>query len=136
MPPAIALLTDFGLADPYVAQMKAVLLGRAPGVPVVDVSHEVEPFVLAQAGFILAATRPFFPQGTIFLCVVDPGVGSQRRAIAARAGDYYFVAPDNGLLTFPAERSGEWDVRLIENSAYTLGDRSRKIGRASCRERV
>jgi S-adenosylmethionine hydrolase len=107
MPPIIALLTDFGLSDPYVAQIKAVLASRAPSALVLDVSHGVAPFNLIQAGFFLAASAPHFPAGTVFVTVVDPGVGSERRIVLLEAGGQLFLAPDNGLLGLVLERPGE-----------------------------
>ncbi len=96
--PVIALLTDFGSRDHYVAAMKGVILGIAPDVTLVDITHEIDPQDVLSAALELAACRPFFPAGTIFLVVVDPGVGTPRRAIAASAAGCLFVAPDNGVL--------------------------------------
>jgi hypothetical protein len=95
----IALLTDFGTRDHYVGTMKGVILGIEPGVSLVDVSHEVAPQDVLGGALQLAACHRYFPPDTIFLAVVDPGVGSSRRAIAAEAGGYRFVAPDNGILS-------------------------------------
>src|SRR6266542_812921 len=92
--PVIALLSDFGTRDHYAGTMKGVALGICPDATLVDISHDV----LAGA-LELAASYRYFPAGTVFLVVVDPGVGSTRRGIAADAGDYKFVAPDNGVLT-------------------------------------
>ncbi|HXF96242.1 MAG TPA: SAM-dependent chlorinase/fluorinase [Gemmatimonadales bacterium] len=104
MTAVITLLTDFGLADSYVAEVKGVLLTRAPGVTLVDVSHEVPPGDVRAASFILSRVWHRFPRGTVHLAVVDPGVGTARRALAARAGGHFFVAPDNGLLSpLPAD---------------------------------
>ncbi len=98
--PTIALLTDFGLADPYVAQMKGVLLGMAvTPIAIVDVTHEVAPQAVAQAAFLLEATAPWFPPGAVFCCVVDPGVGTARGTLVVQSRGRRFVAPDNGLLT-------------------------------------
>lgn len=97
--PLIALLTDFGLADPYVAQMRSVLLAAAPGVPLLDISHDVAPQAVLQAGFFLAATLPWLPPGAIVCAVVDPGVGTTRRVLLVEAGRHWLLAPDNGLLT-------------------------------------
>jgi S-adenosylmethionine hydrolase len=97
-PLTLALLTDFGLADPYVGQMKGVLASRAPGVPVVDLSHGVPPQDIRCGRFFLRASLPFFPDGTLFVCVVDPGVGTSRRILWARSDRHSFLAPDNGLL--------------------------------------
>lgn len=97
--PLIALLTDFGLRDHYVGTMKGVVLGICPEATLVDISHEVAPQDVRDGALELAAAYRYFPAGTIFLVVVDPGVGSTRRAVAAEAGDYRFVAPDNGVLS-------------------------------------
>jgi len=95
----LTLLTDFGLADWYVAAVKGVVLGLAPGTPIVDLSHEVPPGDVETAAFLLAAAAPAFPPGTVHLAVVDPGVGSDRRLLLAESADALFLAPDNGLLT-------------------------------------
>lgn len=97
--PVVALLTDFGTHDHYAGTMKGVILGICPDVTLVDISHDVPPHDLLGAALELAACYRYFPAGTIFLVVVDPGVGSARRGLAAEAGDYKFVAPDNGVLT-------------------------------------
>lgn len=107
--PVIALLTDFGTRDHYAGTMKAVVLGLCPDATLVDISHDIPPHDVLTAALELAASYKYFPQGTIFLVVVDPGVGSARRGIAADTGDYRFVAPDNGVLTavlkeLPAKR--------------------------------
>ncbi len=98
--PIITLLTDFGLADSYVAEVKGVLLSRAPGVTLVDVTHQVSPGDVRAGQYLLARAWQRFPAGTVHLAVVDPGVGTTRRALAATAGGHWFVAPDNGLLSF------------------------------------
>lgn len=108
MIPAIVLLTDFGHADPYVGQMKGTLLRLAPAAPVVDLCHEVRPHCILQAGFLLEASRPHFPEGSIFLAVVDPGVGSERPILLARLGGQLFLAPDNGLLSFLHGQGASW----------------------------
>ncbi len=97
--PIVALLTDFGTTDHYVGAMKGVVLGICPEAAVVDISHDVPAHDVLTAGLELAAAYRYFPAGTVFLVVVDPGVGSSRRGLAAEAGDYRFVAPDNGVLT-------------------------------------
>lgn len=100
--PVIALLTDFGLEDPYVGQMKGILSGLAPEALVVDLSHQVQPFNVMQGAFSLAASWRFFPKGSIFLGVVDPGVGTERHLLILRHCDCFFLGPDNGLLTLVA----------------------------------
>src|SRR6266852_3378373 len=97
--PVIALLTDFGTRDHYAGTMKGVALGICPDATLVDISHELPAHDVVAGALELAAAYRYFPAGTIFFVVVDPGVGSVRRGIAAEAGDYKFVAPDNGVLT-------------------------------------
>ncbi len=97
--PVVALLTDFGSQDHYAGVMKGVILGICPDVTLVDISHDLPPHDIALAAHELAATCRYYPAGSIFLVVVDPGVGTTRRGIAAEAGDRKFVAPDNGVLT-------------------------------------
>jgi S-adenosyl-L-methionine hydrolase (adenosine-forming) len=99
MRPVVALLTDFGTRDHYAGTMKGVVLGVCPDATLVDISHDVPPHDVLTASLELAASYKFFPAGTVFLVVVDPGVGSSRRPLAAEAGDYRFVAPDNGVLS-------------------------------------
>jgi len=96
--PLIALLTDFGTADHYVGAMKGVVLTICPDAALVDISHDVPPHDVMTGALELAACYRFFPPGTVFLVVVDPGVGSARCGLAAEAGDHRFVAPDNGVL--------------------------------------
>ncbi|MGD9906373.1 MAG: S-adenosyl-l-methionine hydroxide adenosyltransferase family protein [Vicinamibacterales bacterium] len=96
--PLIALLTDFGTLDHYVGTMKGVMLGICPEATLVDITHDVPPHDVRIAARQLAAACRYFPAGTVFLVVVDPGVGSSRRGLAVDTGDYRFVAPDNGVL--------------------------------------
>ena len=97
--PLIALLTDFGTSDHYVGAMKGVMLTICPDASLVDISHDVPPHDVLTGALELAACYRYFPPGTVFLVVVDPGVGSPRYGLAAEAGEYRFVAPDNGVLT-------------------------------------
>jgi hypothetical protein len=97
--PIITLLTDFGTADSYVAEVKGVLLRGVPDAVLVDVTHEVPPGDVRSAAYVLGRTWHRFPASTIHLAVVDPGVGTSRSALAIRAHQHYFVAPDNGILT-------------------------------------
>ena len=99
MRPVIALLSDFGTRDHYAGTMKGVMIGICPDVTLIDITHEITPHDVMEGALQLAASCRYFPAGTIFLAVVDPGVGSPRKGIAAEAGDYRFVAPDNGVLT-------------------------------------
>src|SRR3954471_19060939 len=101
--PVIALLTDFGLRDHYVGAMKGVIVGICPDATLVDISHDLPPHDVLAGALELAAAYRYFPAGTVFLAVVDPGVGSARRGIAVDTGDYRFVAPDNGVLSVVVE---------------------------------
>lgn len=98
MPAIVALLTDFGNSDHYVGAMKGAILSVCPDAVLVDIAHELPPHDVPAAAFALAAAHATFPAGTVFVAVVDPGVGSGRRGLALDAGGYRFVAPDNGLL--------------------------------------
>ena len=110
--PVIALLTDFGTANHYAGTMKGVVLGICPDVTLVDIAHDLPPHDVVTGALELAATYRYFPAGTIFLVVVDPGVGSGRRALAVEAGDYRFVGPDNGVLAAALEETSP--RRLVE----------------------
>lgn len=99
-PPVVTLLTDFGQDDGYVAAMKGTILSLAPHATVVDISHGIPPQDVHGAAFTLAQVHPFFPAGTVHLVVVDPGVGTERRPLLAAAGGAWFVAPDNGVLSY------------------------------------
>ncbi len=99
MSPVITLTTDFGLTDAYVASMKGVILGINPEVTLVDICHTINPQEIAQAAFVLDIAYQSFAKGTVHMVVVDPGVGSQRRAIILRTASADFVAPDNGVLS-------------------------------------
>lgn len=98
--PIVTLLTDFGQTDSYVAEMKGAILSRVADVAVVDITHEVPPGNVRAGQYLLARTWRHFPRGTIHVAVVDPAVGTSRRALGAADGGHYFVAPDNGLLSF------------------------------------
>jgi S-adenosylmethionine hydrolase len=104
----ITLLTDFGTADSYVAEMRGVLLSRLADVTLVDISHEVPPGDIRAAQYLLSRAWTHFPRGTIHIAVVDPDVGTERRAIAGESDGHRFLAPDNGLLSFLAP-----DARLV-----------------------
>lgn len=109
----IVLFTDFGLEGPYTGQVKAVLAGAAPGVPVIDLFADAPSRDPRAAAYLLAAFAPEFPPGTVFLCVVDPGVGSARAALALRADGRWFVGPDNGLLAIAGRRAAAlapWEI--------------------------
>src|SRR4030067_2137778 len=102
----ITLTTDFGLKDPYVAEMKAVILSLCPNVVIVDVTHEIEKFNIRMGAYVLASVAPYFLKGTIHVVVVDPGVGTQRRPLILQIREGFFVGPDNGVLFLAAEEQG------------------------------
>jgi S-adenosyl-L-methionine hydrolase (adenosine-forming) len=109
----IVLFTDFGLEGPYTGQVKAVLAREAPGVPVIDLLSDLPPFDVEAAAYLLPAYAHGFPPTTVFLCVVDPGVGSSRAAAIVRAGGCWFVGPDNGLFELVARRAPDrawWEI--------------------------
>jgi hypothetical protein len=115
----IALLTDFGLNDNFVGVMKGVIYRIHPEVKIVDISHQVESHNIYEAGFLLKNSYPYFPEGTVFLIVVDPGVGSERKAIIVETEKYLFVAPDNGVLSFVEGKEIKRIVQ-ITNEEYFL----------------
>ena len=116
----ITLLSDFGLKDPYVAEMKAVILSKCPEARIVDISHGVDKFDIRMGAFILAAAAIHFPPGSVHVAVVDPGVGTQRRSIIAETARSFFVGPDNGVLMRGASREGLSHVYAIENRRFML----------------
>ena len=103
----IVLFTDFGPGGPYTGQMKAVLAREAPGVPVVDLADDLPACDPEPAAYLLAAFAPAFPPGAVFVCVVDPGVGSDRAPVALSADERWYVGPDNGLLAIAARRADD-----------------------------
>lgn len=118
--PLVTFLSDFGLKDPYVAEMKAVVLSICPQARLVDISHEIEKFNIRMGAFVLASAILYFPKGTIHVAVVDPGVGTKRRALLVEAKRAFFVGPDNGLLMLAAERMGIRHVYEITNRRFML----------------
>jgi hypothetical protein len=118
MPPLIALLTDFGTTDHYVGVMKAVMTGICPDARFIDITHAIQPQNVFLGAFTLLNCYRHFPQGTVFLAVVDPGVGSSRRPIAAQAGGYTFVGPDNGLLSFALSELDSPMIVELANQVY------------------
>jgi S-adenosylmethionine hydrolase len=97
--PLITLTTDFGTSDHFVGVMKGVILAIAPSARMVDITHEIRPFEVTEAAFVIAQAYRYFPKSTIHIVVVDPGVGSTRRPLLAEMAGQYFVAPDNGVLS-------------------------------------
>lgn len=118
-PPLITLTTDFGLRDPFVGIMKGVALSICPTARLVDITHDVAPQDVQGGALALEAAVPFFPGGTVHLAVVDPGVGTPRRALAIRAGGHYLVGPDNGIFTFALEAPG-WTAVSVTAPEYRL----------------
>lgn len=111
----VALMTDFGTRDHYAAAMKGVILQINPKAVLVDITHEIEPQQVTEAAFILRQVLPCYPEGTVFVAVVDPTVGTRRRILAARYSGRYVVAPDNGLLTFVHRDAELQEIRVVEN---------------------
>jgi S-adenosyl-L-methionine hydrolase (adenosine-forming) len=118
--PIISLTSDFGLSDHYVGTMKAVILSRCPGASIVDITHDVPSFSVLAGAHAISQAAPFFPAGSIHVVVVDPGVGTSRKAIFAEIGDQMFIAPDNGVLTLVLKRDKNAIVREITNNSLCL----------------
>jgi S-adenosylmethionine hydrolase len=116
----ITLTTDFGLKDSYVAEMKGVILSINPKANIIDLTHDVEKFNTIMGAFILASAAPYFPKGTIYLAVVDPRVGTERRAILVQTKEGLFVGPDNGLLMLAAQTQGIEHIYELTNKNYML----------------
>lgn len=123
-PPTVVFLSDFGHVDDSVAICKGVMYGIEPGLREVDLTHDVTPYNILEGARFLAGTTPYYPRGTVFVGVVDPGVGSSRRAIVAlsRRGQY-FVVPDNGLITLVDDQDGIDQVREITSTGWMIGAR-------------
>jgi S-adenosylmethionine hydrolase len=116
----ITLTSDFGLRDPYAAEMKAAILGICPHAVIVDVTHIVEKFNMLEGAFVLASATPYFPDGSIHVAVVDPLVGTQRRPIIVETKRGFFVGPDNGILMLAAEAQGVVRAREITSRKLML----------------
>ncbi len=123
-PPIITLTTDFGLQDTYVGEMKGAILAVGPDSRIVDLCHHVPPQNLSAGAFALETGSAAFPDGTVHLAVVDPGVGTARRAIAVRTSRRYFVAPDNGILTRVLEHDPIEQANVLQNPRYMRPERS------------
>jgi S-adenosyl-L-methionine hydrolase (adenosine-forming) len=123
-PPVIAMMTDMGLDDWYVGTMKAVILNIRRDTQIIDICHQLSHQNIDDAAFMLSVCYHYFPEGTVFLCVVDPGVGSPRHAIIARTEKYTFVAPDNGLLSLVLNQAKSVEVYSIDNTEYWLDNTS------------
>jgi S-adenosylmethionine hydrolase len=116
----IALLTDFGLEDNFVGVMKGVILCINPCVQLVDITHNISSHNIKEAALVLLKSFSYFPRGTVFLTVVDPGVGSSRIPIGIKTKNYYFVGPDNGTLSLAAKEDGIKAIIALENKRYLL----------------
>ena len=121
-PRVIGFMTDFDVKDDAIGICKAVIFGIAPHARIIDITHQVTPFDIAQAGRFLAGSAPYFPHDAVFVAVIDPTVGSTRKAIIAKSKvGQYFVLPDNGLITQLADRDGLVGAREITNPAWMIG---------------
>ena len=115
----VAMLTDFGLEDSYVGVMKAVMLGIYPDVRIIDITHAIQAQNIREGAFALLNSYRYFPAGTTFCAVVDPGVGSARLPIAVKAGGYQFTAPNNGILSYAvASMNADYQAVTLENPEY------------------
>jgi S-adenosylmethionine hydrolase len=116
----ITLTTDFGLKDPYAAEMKAVILSISSDAKIVDITHKIEKFNIRMGAYTLAAACPYFPKGTIHVAVIDPGVGTKRKAILIQTKTAHFIGPDNCVLALAAKSQGIKHIYRIENPKFML----------------
>lgn len=122
--PMIALLTDFGEEDFFVGSLKGVITTINPSARIVDITHHVPPFEVLAGSFILYAVYRYYPSGTIFLMIVDPGVGTARRILLVETDDYLFIAPDNGMLSLVLDSESANKIIHVTNSKYFLPEPS------------
>jgi S-adenosylmethionine hydrolase len=121
-PPTVVFMTDFGVVDDSVALCKGVMYSIAPDLRIVDLSHQVTPFSILDGARFLYGSTPYFPEGTVFVVVIDPGVGSARKAVVVKSKrGQYFVLPDNGLMTLVQDRDGIESAREITNRDWMIG---------------
>ncbi len=120
MQTSIVLLTDYGLQDPYAGLLRGVIASIAPKVPVIDLTHGILPQNVLQASIYLESSYPYFPRDTVFVAIVDPGVGTSRKILCGRNKAGYFLAPDNGLLTGVNAKEPFAEIRSVENPKYFL----------------
>jgi S-adenosyl-L-methionine hydrolase (adenosine-forming) len=121
-PPTVVFMTDFGVIDDSVALCKGVMYGITPNLRIVDLTHQVTPFSIADGARFLFGTTPYFPAGTVFVVVIDPGVGSARKAVVVKSKrGQFFVLPDNGLMTMVEDRDGIDGIREITNPDWMIG---------------
>jgi hypothetical protein len=118
--PVITLTTDFGLRDPYVGEMKAVILSISPNAAIIDITHEVEKFNIRMGAYILASASPYFPKGTIHVAIVDPCVGTKRRPLLIQTRHGFYIGPDNGVLALAAKNQGIRHIYEISNRKLML----------------
>lgn len=116
----ITLTTDFGTKDGYAAQMTGVILSICPQAHLVDVTHDIQPYSVIEGALVLKGVSRYFPEGTIHVGVVDPGVGSARRCIALKVDNRFYVGPDNGLFSLIFQSAQEWEGREITNPAFLI----------------
>jgi S-adenosyl-L-methionine hydrolase (adenosine-forming) len=120
--PIISLLSDFGTADAYVAAMKGVILSLSPQATIIDVSHDIPPQDIRAGAWVLGQCWSFYPAGTIHVAVVDPGVGTERDALLVEADDHWFLAPDNGLLSWVLKQAKQVRLRKLWSDVHRPGD--------------
>jgi S-adenosylmethionine hydrolase len=118
--PIITLTTDFGLQDPYVAEMKAVILSICPKATILDITHEIEKFNIRMGAYVLASASSYFPKGTIHLAVIDPSVGTKRRPLLVQTKHDYYIGPDNGVLALAAKNRDIKHIYEIANRKLML----------------
>jgi len=121
--PSIVFMTDFGTANDAVAICKAVMIGITPDARIMDITHQVTPFSIEEGARFLSGVTPYYPAGTVFVVVVDPGVGTSRKAVIVKTRKgQYFVLPDNGLVSPVIDRDGLESAREITNTSWMIGD--------------
>ena len=121
-PPTVVFMTDFGVVDDSVALCKGVMYGITPNLRIVDLTHQVTPFSIRDGALFLFGATPYFPAGTVFVVVIDPGVGSSRKAVVVKSKrGQFFVLPDNGLMTMVEDRDGIEAIREVTNPDWMVG---------------
>ena len=124
LPPTVVFMTDFGVLDDSVALCRGVMYGIAPNLRIVDLTHQVNAFSIRDGARFLFGATPYFPAGTVFVAVVDPGVGSSRKAVVVKSRrGQFFVLPDNGLMTMVEDRDGIEGIREVTNPDWMVGAR-------------
>lgn len=119
--PVVTLTTDFGTSDGYLAAMKGVMLQQCPHARLIDITHDIPPYDMMEAAFVLRQAAVYYPPGTVHLVVVDPGVGSNRRGVALRHENYCYVGPDNGLFALVLETTDPDELVVLDSAAVDLG---------------